>query len=92
MMDFNVLAFVTDAAIVIALVIIIQVIKSKVDPFTKWPWWFALVLGIGYVVGLVTELVAQPTVWGVIRSGFLYAAAMITTYQAYKAVVKTVNK
>ena len=87
-MEFNILSLVADAAIVIALVIIIQVVKSKVDPLGLWRWWFVLVLGTGYVVGFITELVGEPTVWGVIRGGFLYAAAMITAYQAYKALVK----
>ena len=90
-MEFNILSLVTDAAIVIALVIIIQVVKGKLDPLGLWRWWFALVLGTGYAVGLVTELVGEPTVWGVIRGGFLYAAAMITTYQAGKAAVKAMS-
>ncbi len=88
-MEFNIGALGIDTAIVIALVVLIDFVKAKVDGLHAWRWWFVVVVGSGYVAGFVTELFAESTTaWLVIRSGFLFAAGMVFAHQAYKAFKK----
>ena len=92
-MGFDIATLGIDVAIVVALVVVIDFVKSKVDGLHLWKWWFVVVLGSGCVAGLATELFAETTnLWLVVRSAFLFSAGMVLVKNAYEQLRKAVIK